>query len=375
MLREDLRQAGAATETAVPNASTLPTITELLNREGELTPAEKLEGMELPNAWTVTERILKRPGATGGHFSVGYKVRHKDGLEAFLKALDLSDAFAADDPLRELQLLTETFNFERDLLERCKANNLKNVVTAIEEGSVTIDGLPVHYLIFEMADCDIRGYMDMSGKLDVAWTLRMLHQVAVGLQQLHGIGIAHQDLKPSNILIFKGLLSKLADLGRSAHPDYQPPHNDFVIAGGYAYAPPELRYGYIDPNFVQRRFGCDTFLLGNIVLFAFTRLTMSAVLFSFVSPEHMRPQWKEGYHEVLPYLQAAFNEALKAIADNIPVEVRNEIMLMLRQLCEPDLCKRGHPLNRFGQKNSFSLERFITKLDLLAYKAERNLLK
>jgi eukaryotic-like serine/threonine-protein kinase len=371
MVTEDLRQAGAPTDSRVVT----PAMTPSLAQESELIPSEKLEGMELPNDWTVVERICKRPGATGGHFSVGYKVRRKDGLEAFLKALDLSNAFAADDPLRELQELTETFNFERDLLERCRAKKLSNVVAAFEEGTITIDGLPVHYLIFELADCDIRVYMDVSGEVDLAWTLRMLHHVAVGLQQLHGIGIAHQDVKPSNVLVFEGLISKLADLGRSAHPDYQPPHHEFVIPGGYAYAPPELRYGYIDSDFNQRRFGCDTFLLGNIVLFAFTRFTMSAVLVSFLSPEHMKPNWKEGYHEVLPYLQAAFNEALKYVADHIPMEVRSEIVLMLRQLCEPDLSKRGHPLNRFGEKNNFSLERFITKLDLLAYKAERNLLR
>ncbi len=65
---------------------------------------------------------------------------------------------------------------------------------------MTIDGLPVQYSIFEMADCDTPTYMDVSVKLDLAWTVRMLHQAAVGLQQLHGIGIAPQDLKPSNVL-------------------------------------------------------------------------------------------------------------------------------------------------------------------------------
>lgn len=338
-----------------------------------LTPAEKLEGMDLPNGWTVVEKLTKRPGATGGFFSVGYKARHKDHGEAFLKAIDCSRAFAADDPMRELQRITETFNFERDLLEKCRSKNLSNVVKAIDEGTVTIDSLPVPYLIFEIADCDIRAYMDLSGKLDLAWTLRMLHQVAKGLQQLHGTDIAHQDLKPSNVLVFQGLISKLADLGRSAHPDYDPPHNSYVIPGGYAYAPPELLYSYVDPDFSQRRFGCDTFLLGNIVLFAFTRQTMSSILFSFVSRQHVRPQWTDTYAAVLPYLQSAFNQALDSVRKDIPVEVGDDIILILRQLCEPDLRKRGHPLNSFSGRNNFSLERYITRFDLLAYRAERNL--
>lgn len=338
-----------------------------------LTPADKLAGRDLPNGWTVVEHVNKKPGATGGHFSIGYKVRHSSGRIAFLKAIDFSRAFASPDPPRELEELTATFNFERDLLAKCKARNLDRVVRSLEDGTVTVDGLPVPYLIFELADYDIRGHMDVSGRLDLAWTMRMLHHVAVGLKQLHSVGIAHQDLKPSNVLVFQGLISKLADLGRSAHPDFEPPHDDFVIPGALSYAPPELRYKFIHPDFNQRRFGCDTFLLGNIILFAFSRLTMSTVLFSFLAHEHMPMAWKGTYEEVIPYLQCAFNDALNSVAPYIPEEVRSELILILRQLCEPDLTKRGDPLSRFGSHNSFSLERFITRLDRLAYKAERNL--
>jgi serine/threonine protein kinase len=336
-------------------------------------PADKLEGMDLPNGWKVLGHVRKKPGATGGYFSVGYKVRHESGREAFLKALDFSRALGSRDPARELQELTETFNFERDLLAKCKEKNLDRVVKALEDGTVTIDGLPVPYLIFELANCDIRGHMDLSAELDLAWTLRMLHHVAVGVKQLHGEGIAHQDLKPSNVVVFQDLISKLADLGRSAHADYHPPHEDFVVPGGVSYAPPELRYGFTHPDFSQRRFGCDTFLLGNIILFAFTRLTMSSVLFSFLAPEHMPFTWGGTYGEVMPYLQSAFNDALRAVELQIPEQVRSDVMSMLRQLCEPDLSKRGDPLSRFRGASTFSLERYVTKLDVLAYRAERNL--
>jgi serine/threonine protein kinase len=196
----------------------------------------------------------------------------------------------------------------------------------------------------------------------------------LGVKQLHSVDIAHQDLKPSNVVVFENLISKLADLGRSAHPDFHPPHDDLVIPGGIPYAPPELRYRFTHPDFNQRRFGADAFLLGNIILFSFTRLTMSTVIFSFLSPQHMPFTWAGTYPEVLPYLQSAFNDALVSVESDIPEEVRSDVLLMLRQLCEPDLAKRGHPLNRFHNENSFSLERYITELDLLAYKAERNLL-
>ena len=338
-----------------------------------LSPAQKLTGLQLPNDWTVISLINKKPNATGGHFSIGYLVKHKNGREAFLKAIDFSRAFQSSDVSRKLQELTATFNFERDLLNKCRDKNLDRVVRAIEDGQITVDSLPVPYLIFELATGDIRAQMDMSGKLDLAWTLRMLHHVAVGVKQLHSVGIAHQDLKPSNILVFdESLISKLADLGRSAHSDYQPPHDNEIFAGAYGYAPPELLYQFTHSDFRQRRFGCDTFLLGNIILFALTRTTMTAVLMSYLAPEHKPVAWTGTYADVLSYLQSAFNNALNAIEPHLPIEVRDEILLMLRQLCEPDLSKRGHPRNHFKDGNNFSLERFVGKLNLLAYKAEQN---
>src|SRR5947207_5815377 len=116
-----------------------------------LRPADKLLGLDLVNGWIVKKRIDKHPVGTGSNFSVGYIVENPYGQQAFLKAVDFSRALAEKDPARELQKLTETFNFERDLLEKCRKKNLNRVVRALEEGTVEIDGLPVPYLIFELA--------------------------------------------------------------------------------------------------------------------------------------------------------------------------------------------------------------------------------
>src|SRR5947209_9015187 len=87
-----------------------------LSSSVSLRPAERLDGRHLPNGWTVLTQINPKPGATGGFFSVGYRAKHDSGQEAFLKAIDFSEAFASADPVRKLEELTATFNFERDLL-------------------------------------------------------------------------------------------------------------------------------------------------------------------------------------------------------------------------------------------------------------------
>ena len=54
----------------------------------------------------------------------------------------------------------------------------------------------VQYIVFELADGDVRSVISAADDLDVAWAIRSLHHMAVGLAQLHRTGIAHQDVKP-----------------------------------------------------------------------------------------------------------------------------------------------------------------------------------
>jgi eukaryotic-like serine/threonine-protein kinase len=184
-------------------------------------PAEQLLGLTLDKDWKVIEKIATPPGATGGYFSVCYIVEAKDGTKAFLKALDFSKALEEADPARFLQAMTEAYNFERDLLAKCNESKMDRVLKAIGDGSVRIPEAgavgAVQYLIFELADKDVRLHLALSKAIDTAWKLRCLHHVATGLLQLHLVGIAHQDLKPSNVLVFDEKSSKVGDLGRAAY--------------------------------------------------------------------------------------------------------------------------------------------------------------
>ena len=86
--------------------------------------------------------------------------------------------------------------------------------------------------------------MDISETTDVAWCFKSLKDIAIGLRNLHNVGISHQDLKPSNILVFN-TESKISDLGRSMCENLNGPYNDWIFSGDQTYAPWEVFYGYM----------------------------------------------------------------------------------------------------------------------------------
>jgi serine/threonine protein kinase len=340
------------------------------------TPAEQLLGMTLEGGWKVIEIVVPAPSATGGNFSHGYIVENDQRVRAFLKALDYARALKAPDPAKALQALTEGFNFERRVLERCRAKRLDRVVMAITDGNIQVSGEPVQYLILELAEGDARAQVDGADRFDIAWMLRSLHHISTGISQLHRERIAHQDVKPSNILFFEGgKLSKLGDLGRAAYFGHTPPHDVFQIAGDPSYAPPELLYGQVDPDWNRRHYGCDAYLLCSMAVFFFSGVGMTALLRRELHPLHAWDRWRAGFGSALPYVRDAFGRAVDYIRTQLPDGLKDEMTTAIRELCEPDPSLRGHPFNRAGRTDQYSLERYISRFNLLARRAELGLLK
>lgn len=334
--------------------------------------AYRLSGIELDGGWRVLDLIHADANATGGNFSCGYAVESTNGKRAFLKALDYSTAMRSPDPAEALRFMTSAYIFERDLLTRCRERAITRVVTAITSGKVVLDNDPmrglVEYLIFERADGDIRKHLAVSADLDAAWVFACLHQVATGLRQLHDDAIAHQDVKPSNILTFASE-AKLADLGRAAWKGQNPPHDAFPVAGDPAYAPPELLYGFISPEWTIRRLGCDAYLLGSMAVWFYTRLSATALIISELDGQHRPLTWQGTYQDVLPFVRDSFSRVLDTCRQQIPVAQHNDVVPIIAELCEPDPQLRGHPKNRGRNVAQFSLERYISRFDLLAKRA------
>jgi len=339
------------------------------------TAAEQLLGKELDGGWKVIEKVNRPTASTGGHFSVGYIVENASEQKGFLKALDYASALANyQDPAQKLYELTSAFLFERNLLYKCKDNRLRRVVIAIMDGTIKVDPSPtgtVQYIIFELADCDVRSYMKFNKNFDLAWTLRSLHHVATGIFELHGRGIAHQDVKASNVLVFRGRESKVTDLGRAATRDVKSPYEAKIVPGDWSYAPPELLYGGVPLDWNRRRFGCDLYLLGSMVVFFFTGASMTSLILSKLEDFQHYLVWRGMFGDILPHLKRAFGLALEEFRQEVDEGFRNDLTTMVRQLCEPDPDLRGHPLNLAALGgNKQSLERYISAFNLLASRAE-----
>jgi serine/threonine protein kinase len=252
---------------------------------------------------------------------------------------------------------------------------LNRVVTPLAAGITNVATYPVPivpYLVFELADGDIRRHLAATASVDLAWQLRCLHDVATGLKQLHGSGIAHQDLKPSNVMSFGGgAESRVGDLGRAARQGVPAPHDNFNIAGDRTYAPPELLYKHVEPDWARRRLGCDLYHLGSLFLFIFSQTNCTHSLVAALDPALHPGAWKGRYVDVLPHVRDAFNRVLTGFRVSISAvmpKAASEVVEMVRQLCEPDPQLRGDPVGR-GSTAQFSLERYISRLNALEYRA------
>ena len=262
---------------------------------------------------------------------------------------------------------TAVYRFERDLARRCVG--LSRVVTALDDGSLTLPGYAqgvVSFIVFERAEGDIRRVLNVEDRVELATRLRILHNMAAGVRQLHAREVAHQDVKPSNALVFGEESSpirhaKLGDLGRATDRNASSPHDDLPIAGDPSYAPPEALYGAVPTDFGPRRFACDLYQLGSMASFIFTATTINALLHGQLHPSHHWNNWGGTYADVLPYVRDAFGRSVEKIGDSSPEVIAERVMTLVRWLSDPDPALRGHPAERRVGGNVYRLDRIVLR--------------
>lgn len=340
----------------------------------------RLSGTRIAGDWLVVERIDHPRMNTGGCFSVGYKVRHENGREAFLKVsdIDLLTEQAAS-IFERLQVAVEAQTFERRIPDLCRGNNMDRIVLAIDYGDKIIlhDGIkePIFYLIFELAKCDARVQINKLKRFDLTWSLHALHNLATAIKQLHTGKVSHNDIKPSNFLVFDQMLQKLGDLGSATSPLIPAIHDQRTCVGDPRYAAPEILYqSSTSPSVTQSfdtRRASDLYLLGSMAYFFVTGIMITPMVVSQLNPVH-RPRsdaggWTGSFADVVPYWREAFSVVLEEFENVLPTNDANELtppaqafMESVTQLCEPDPAYRGDPLGRLGHHDPRSVERYIS---------------
>lgn len=353
--------------------------------EEYLNPAKRLTGVMLPDDWLVGDILPtgRRYGGTGGFFSISYEVS-KGSKTAFLKAFDIFTSFekARSEKQNFTSILLahlQAYEFETKLHDICANKNMKRIVKILAHGHVELPPLEreqistVPYMIMEMADGgDVRNYIGRTDYIDLSLKLYYLRDIASGLIQLHGAHIAHQDLKPSNIMIFGGALAKIGDLGRASKRDIESSNDSFPIAGDYAYAPPEQLYGYELKSWKDRRQRCDLYQFASLISYLFFDSSLNAIYRERLPVAIIPVAWEgdhDSYLDALPYLQQVFNEVLAEWQLLLPQWLAHEIIDVIRQCGTPVFGERGSRKVINSNSPDLGINRFVSQFDKLGFRA------
>lgn len=291
--------------------------------------------------------------------------------------MDFARALQEADPFTALFKLTSEAEFERQALEHCKDRRLSRLIQLISWEYVNLDPsnnplMQVLCLIMEIGDGDIRKQLTRTGALPTSAILHVLEDTALGIAQLHRNGIAHQDVKPSNVISMTDMTSetnnlfKIADLGRIVRKGMIGPYDGYRWPGDGNYQPPERWYGFVPPQWPDAREASDAYMLGSLACFLFCGVPMQPLLLQEIPPAMVPGVWNGGYNETLVQVLRSKQSSILAttIAPNINKKVRDGVVDIIRELVEPDPLKRGDKRAR-AQTGAPGLDRFQSRLKQL----------
>lgn len=355
-----------------------------------------LEGQTI-DGWFVKTKLPKADvskGESGGNFSICYVVS-KDNKDFFMKVFNYQNIVSMPLPAgvsrsEYMETALKEFNYEKNLSRFCKTKRISKVVVYEDCGEFELNDYlfpTVSYIIYEMANGNVRKFIEFSKKLDfsakiktLSDKLQSLRDVATGLNNLHRNDITHQDLKPSNVLLFKNE-SKIGDLGRSFcfNGEIDCPYTLSSFFGDWNYAPPEAIFNYLIPDIKERLYQMDNYTLGGLMSYYLAGVSFNALMEQFL-PMTMLDMRRSGlvYENVKTDLTNAFTKALDLLRSEIPLDsIREEIVKIIEYLCDPDPMRRGHPQNviQTNRTSNYDLQRTISELDLALKRARIELLR
>jgi len=335
-------------------------------------PAEKLQGLVLSGEWIVVERLVRDVGDVGQSRSACYRaVSRTGGISAFVKAFD----FRFDDQLGDTNRLERNvreFNHEKNVHEHCR--DLTRVTRIYGHGHVIVDEQAVHFIVCEYADHSFRSKQP-PGETAILVSDRLdgLKKIALAILQLHWVGVAHQDVKPSNAVCFNDDVVKLTDLGSSSCVHLPaPPHDANRLVGQPNYAPYELLYESTQlPSRQRSRYACDAYLLGNLIFTSFVGHSLTVIALHWLDESMWHTSGNVSYEDVLPDLISAHSSIVPDFLNEfVPDEIFQDLCSLIMSLCHPDPSQRGLSKWISGGERHLDLNRCVGTLNTLCQRAK-----
>ncbi len=350
-----------------------------------LSPAHQLVGHQLQCGWLVTKKLTRAPGGTGGNFGVGY-IAEKEGKEAFVKAIDFVAALGSADPIKELARLTTEAEFEKEALDYCGGRRMSRVIRLVAHEYVNVGPGAldrVSCLVMEFGPADLRAHITGTSSIPASWSIAVLSDVALALDQLHRGGVAHQDVKPSNVISMSTRVPpsvgataqsanmKLGDLGRIVRKDVAGPFDDIPWPGDKTYSPPERWYGHRPSEWQDERDASDAFMLGSLIFFVFTGTPLQPLLFREMPIAYLPGTWTGTYDATLISVvrHAVSKCLLSELTGRLHSELEGPLIQIAKELTDPDPTLRGDPRSRRRIGRPVGIDRYHQRLRALSLRA------
>lgn len=131
----------------------------------------------------------------------------------------------------------DRFKQEARISARMNHENIVSIYDFFKEGRT-------YLLIMEFIDgIDLRNILELDSPLQVYQAVRIVHEIAKGLEYSHFKKIIHRDIKPSNILLSKEGDIKIIDFGVAKIDTKQNLTQTGIIIGTPSYMSPEYANG------------------------------------------------------------------------------------------------------------------------------------
>lgn len=337
--------------------------------------AEDLAGVVISQRFRLERRLHISKQKSGGNFGVGYIATDlQAGHQRFVKVVDFRKRLHELDELREI---LDWAKFEVVMHQACL--RMSKVVRMVAHGELAFlePGVlePYNFIcvVMELGDGDIKDHLDYSPSGSSYWKLWVLREISLAVVQMERASLAHNDIKPSNIIRFPSVGDrhniKLGDVGRAVTKDGVGPFDDWIWAGDPRHKPIETLYGYQEQEWQDRSTAADAYMLGNLACFLFAGASMTERVISSLPPDLRPGQFVGGYRQIIDVVKHAWNTILEEqIFPNIPGHSREELSLIIRWLTDPDPVIRGEPKAR--KAGGLGLERIHSRLERMSKYAQ-----